>query len=315
MDSSHLLKNQLDQARSVYDLQGLDNLRRGAIEGDSKALEKTAQQFEAIFISMMLKSMRSAEDVLADENSPFNSQQVKFYRDMHDKQLASDLAGKGSLGLAELIVQQLDPQGSGVIPASIARPRANLDELSFPPNRDEHSSEVSLNSGKATKSAAFESQEDFINTLMPAAEKAAQSIGLDAKALLAQAALETGWGKYLIHSADGKNSHNLFGIKAGNGWQGDKNVVDTLEFNEGVAKQERASFRAYDSFSDAMQDYVQFVKENPRYQEALQKVTEPAQYFDSLQKAGYATDPDYAGKVMSVLKDKLFNFTSYSQQL
>ena len=124
------------------------------------------------------------------------------------------------------------------------------------------------------------------------------------KALLAQAAIETGWGQYMIHNTSGQNSHNLFGIKADLRWQGDRAMVNTIEFEEGVAATKKAPFRVYDSFADSMQDYVGFVKQNPRYEEAVKQSQSPQDYFSELQKAGYATDPDYANKVLSVFESK-----------
>ena len=98
MDQSLITQNPLELSRNANDIKGLDELRRAAQSGDSKALDEAAKQFEAIFVQMMLKSMRKAQDVMADKDSPFNSEQVKFYRDMHDTQIASDLASNGSIG-------------------------------------------------------------------------------------------------------------------------------------------------------------------------------------------------------------------------
>jgi flagellar protein FlgJ len=122
--------------------------------------------------------------------------------------------------------------------------------------------------------------------------------------LLAQAAIETGWGQYMIHNTSGKNSHNLFGIKADLRWQGDRAMVNTIEFEQGVAATKKAPFRVYDSFADSMRDYVGFVKQNPRYEEAVKQSQSPQGYFSELQKAGYATDPDYANKILSVFESK-----------
>ena len=326
MDMSAQMQSQIDQAKSAYDIKGLDNLRRGAQQGDRKALEKTASEFEAIFVHMMLKSMRAAEDVLADENSPFNSQQVKFYRDMHDQQLASDLAKNGSLGLKEVIMQQLDPEGSGVMPAGLVRSNGNLSDLNWGgATLDKNVLNNTANSGStdsttvsgqapekessrgvAYKKSAFNSPEEFIQSLFPVAEKVAGEIGLDPKALVAQAAVETGWGQHMIHSSGGQNSHNLFGIKAGRDWSGDKQVVETLEYTQGLPKKQKAAFRSYNDFQSSMQDYVQFIKDSPRYRNAVEQSAEPNAYFQQLQQAGYATDPKYAEKVMSVFNsDKL----------
>lgn len=305
-------QSQLALSRNTNDIQGLDILRQAAQNGDKGALEEAAKQFEGIFVQMMLKSMRQAQDVLVDKDSPFNSQQVMFYRDMHDKQLATDLAQNGSIGLADIIVRQLGQLGDGYMPASAMRNDGNLSSL----NRDqikhrEASLEQVMSQDEITtfnsfKASAFTDAQNFIETLYPAAKTAAQRLGIDPKALLAQAAVETGWGQHMIHTTEGKNSHNLFGIKADKRWEGDRAMVDTLEVQNGVAKSQKAPFRIYSDFSGSMQDYVNFVQGNPRYQEALKQSSEPAEYFSELQKAGYATDPDYAKKVMSVLASDRF---------
>jgi flagellar protein FlgJ len=137
-------------------------------------------------------------------------------------------------------------------------------------------------------------------------QEAAEQLGIDPKALLAQAAIETGWGQHMIHNTSGQNSHNLFGIKADRRWQGDRAIVNTIEFEQGVASTKKAPFRFYDSFADSMQDYVGFVKQNPRYEAAVKQSQSPQNYFSELQKAGYATDPDYANKVIAVFEGEQF---------
>ncbi|MFQ3199211.1 MAG: flagellar protein FlgJ [Paraglaciecola sp.] len=311
MEQSLKLQGQFDLSRNTNDIQGLDTLRRAAQSGDKGALEEAAQQFEAIFVQMMLKSMRKAQDVMADKDSPFNSEQVKFYRDMHDQQLATDMSSKGSIGLAEIIVKQLGKGTEGYTPASVIRNDGNLSNI----NRHsikavEQAQQVGLAKPVTDmlgyKESAFDSPEVFIRQLFPAAQVAARELGLDPNAMLAQAAVETGWGKYMMHNAQG-NTHNLFGIKADPRWQGDKAIVNTLEFEQGLATPKKAEFRAYSSFADAMDDYVVFVKENPRYQHALTHSAEPQRYFEQLQQAGYATDPGYANKILAVLNSAHFN--------
>lgn len=146
----------------------------------------------------------------------------------------------------------------------------------------------------------------FIQRLLPAAEQAAAKLGLEPLALIAQAALETGWGQRMFKTAQGQNSHNLFGIKASSNWQGDVAVVDTLEYRQGVAQKEKAKFRAYDSAEQSLSDYVELIQSNPRYQAALDAAGDTKAYFHKLQAAGYATDPNYAGKILSVLEGRAF---------
>ncbi|GAC15182.1 flagellar assembly peptidoglycan hydrolase FlgJ [Aliiglaciecola lipolytica] len=311
MELNNHINQQLELSRNVHDVQGIDKLRQAAQRGDKQALDEAAKQFEAIFVQMMLKSMRKAQDALADEDSPFNSQQVKFYRDMHDQQLAVDLSSRGGVGIAELIVQQLSPGENGFMPASAIRENANLANMVRQPSVDfsdptNTADSQSSQANNATKQSAFASPSEFMQTLLPHAQEIAQKIGIDPRALLAQAAVETGWGKYMIHTGSGQNTHNLFGIKADNRWQGESTAINTVEFQQGIAKQQKAQFRSYDSFADGLQDYISFVTENPRYQQALEKVSDPKAYFNALQDAGYATDPQYADKILSVLNSETF---------
>lgn len=158
--------------------------------------------------------------------------------------------------------------------------------------------EASSSAGKSV----FASAADFIETMLPMAEEAARKIGVDARYLVAQAALETGWGKSIIRQADGSSSHNLFGIKAHRGWDGDSAKVMTTEFQGGKAVKEAASFRTYDSFAQSFNDYVSFLQGNGRYEEALASTDNPEQFVRELQEAGYATDPQYARKISQIAR-------------
>ena len=321
MDLSSNAKSQLEMSRSVHDLGGLDTLRAAAKSGDQGALEEAAKQFEAIFVQMLMKSMRKAQDAMADKDSPFNSEQVKFYRDMHDQQLATDLSTKGSIGLADVIVQQMS-LNNGVMPASAVRNDANLAMLNrnaklraqTPISNDMQNKAVAYQQAQIqegpTKKAAFSSPQEFIKSLYPQAQAAAERLGISAKALIAQAAVETGWGKFMIHQGDGNNAHNLFGIKADKRWDAKKTMKHTLQFEKTLPKKHTAAFRTYDNFAESLHDYVDFVSANPRYQQALEKTAAPKEYFTELQRAGYATDPKYADKIMSV-----YNSTTMSELL
>lgn len=150
--------------------------------------------------------------------------------------------------------------------------------------------------------AAFGSKDEFIAAMLPMAEKAAEKIGVDPRYLVAQAALETGWGKSIIRQQDGTSSHNLFGIKTHNTWEGDSARVLTTEFKGGKAVKEAASFRAYDSFEHSFNDFVSFLQGNGRYEKALASTDKPEQFARELQKAGYATDPQYARKIAQIAR-------------
>ncbi|WP_429182750.1 flagellar assembly peptidoglycan hydrolase FlgJ [Aeromonas rivipollensis] len=148
----------------------------------------------------------------------------------------------------------------------------------------------------------FDSPEEFVERLMPLAKKAADKLGLSPAVLVAQAALESGWGKRVIKDGEGQMSHNLFGIKADPRWEGPKAVVSTLEYEQGVASRQKAAFRSYESFEESFNDYVDFLTSGTRYKGALAKVDSPDRYFEALQQAGYATDPQYASKLKQVLR-------------
>lgn len=149
---------------------------------------------------------------------------------------------------------------------------------------------------------AFSSQDEFVATMLPMAKQAAERIGVDPRYLVAQAALETGWGKSVMRAQDGTSSHNLFGIKAGQSWQGEQARAITSEFRNGEMVKETAQFRSYDSYQDSFHDLVTLLQSNDRYQEVLKSADNPEQFVRELQKAGYATDPDYASKISQIAK-------------
>ncbi|MGL5335201.1 MAG: flagellar assembly peptidoglycan hydrolase FlgJ, partial [Enterovibrio sp.] len=145
----------------------------------------------------------------------------------------------------------------------------------------------------------FAKPQDFVDSLLPHAKKAARALGVDPAILLAQAALETGWGKKVIAKGN-TSTHNLFNIKADPRWQGEKVTTQTLEVYGGIPVQERAAFRAYDSHAQSFDDYVDFLNNNPRYANALSQTQQPELFIRGLHQAGYATDPLYEQKVLSV---------------
>lgn len=362
----------LSSSSHFLDLGGLDSLRAQAQKDEKGALKKVAQQFEGIFVQMLMKSMRDANAVFQSD-SPLNSQYTQFYEQMRDQQLSVDLSDKGVLGLADMMVQQLSPETSHFTPASVLRDDGGMKMLhdakalnvpmqsavapaveptvvnhgvpaaiarpTFEPDRamDANSSmdidtpnrllaidtpkpswsEQSLSvvdpviSGQVLPTAAFRetqkivrfgSREEFLATLYPHAEKAAKALGTQPEVLLAQSALETGWGQKIVRGNNGAPSHNLFNIKADRRWQGDKANVSTLEFEHGVAVQQKADFRVYSDFEHSFNDFVSFIAEGDRYQDAKKVAASPTQFIRALQDAGYATDPRYAEKVIKVMQ-------------
>ncbi|CAH6798108.1 Peptidoglycan hydrolase FlgJ [Vibrio chagasii] len=287
----------------IHDIGSLDRLRQQAVNGEEgsekEALTAAAKQFEAIFTSMLFKSMRDANSSF--KSDMLNSQNEQFYRQMQDDQMASELSANGSLGLADMIVAQLsagqasdateDKVRSEGFDTSLQRPQYS--------GRSEERA-LDVQSASATKQpVSFDSPESFVTSMKPYAEKAASALGVDSSLLLAQAALETGWGSKMVKNSLG-NSNNLFNIKADRSWKGDKVATQTLEFHGKTAVKESASFRSYSSFEDSFNDYVKFLNENPRYETALQHQGNSENFIKGIHQAGYATDPNYADKVLRV---------------
>jgi flagellar protein FlgJ len=279
----------LSTARIYTDFQGLSDLRRAAKENSDEALEEVAAQFEAIFIQMMLKSMRDA----SLSEGIFDSDQSEMYMGMFDQQIALDLSSNGAFGIAEMLVQQLaNNRGNERIPIVTSQVSAI----------DKSKIEITKKQNVASE---FGSPRAFIDFMRPQAEQAANKLGIKAEILIAQAALETGWGQKIIKRTDGSSSYNLFGIKAGRSWSGESTTVSTLEYRDGVMHKEPANFRSYDSFQQSFDDYVEFVKQGAHYQQALKHDGDARRYIHSLQDAGYASDPMYAEKVIDIMDREL----------
>ncbi len=283
----------------IHDIASLDKLRQGAIgsatdEEKQEALKAAAKQFESIFTSMLFKSMRDANTTF--ESDLMKSQNQDFYRQMLDEQMASEMSDSGSLGLADMIVAQLGA-GANKDQSEITMRNAAFDtSLRMPVNSDRVNQTSAI---RASRELTFESPQQFVNKLKPYAEKAARALGVDASVIIAQAALETGWGKKVVRNSLG-SSNNLFNIKADKRWDGDKVATQTLEVYNGVPVKERADFRSYSSYQESFKDYVHFLNENPRYRVALQHKGDTKSFIHGIHQAGYATDPTYADKVLRV---------------
>jgi flagellar protein FlgJ len=276
---------QATSRQDVYtDFSSLTALRKDARKDPEASLRKVARQFESLYVKMMLKSMRDA----SPGDPMFDSDDSKVYRDMFDNQLAVQMSDHGGIGLADMLVRQLQHY----IPGS--HTSANQTGQSLP------AATPSL-PPKALP-VKFTSQAQFIEKIWPLAEKAAKELNVPAQAVMAQAALESGWGQHISQSATGVSSHNLFNIKADANWKGPKVVVDTLEFDHGVAKRQKAAFRAYASYADGFRDYVNFLKSNPRYAQALSESNSAEDFAHNLHLAGYATDPAYAHKLIDIIQ-------------
>jgi len=295
---------------AYYDFHELSSLRAQAVQAPAQAAGQVAAQFESLFMQMMVKSMRDA----TIEGGLFDSNQMDLYQSMLDQQVSLHLSNQGALGLADVLAEQWDTSQSGT-PAEEATANpytlSNYFERAVPAHTVASSPAPTAGANApATASAAPRDEGDswlpasareFVSDVWDQAVSAASQLGLDPLVLVAQSALETGWGKRVIQSLDGGSSFNLFGIKAGKGWQGDSVTVSTLEYREGLAAKEQASFRVYDSIADSFSDYVDLLTSSPRYQQALENVEDAGQFLRGLQEAGYATDPSYADKIMDVM--------------
>lgn len=260
----------------ALDSQGLDKLRLQAKKSPDQALKGAAQQFEQVFLNMMLKSMREA----TPQEGMFDNEQTKMFTGMLDQQLAQSMSAGHGVGLADIMVRQLQHSSmaaDGVAPTAGAK--------------------------SAVPSAYNENfQQDFVHKLMPHAEQASKTTGIPAHLMVGQAALESGWGRREIKMADGTNSHNLFGVKADKSWNGKVAEVMTTEYHNGVANKQVEKFRAYDSYADAFKDYAHTLSDNPRYAEVLKQGDNAQGFARALQQAGYATDPNYEDKLNRVIK-------------
>lgn len=312
--------SRIDNNTFFADFNSLANLKTQAQKDPDAALRKVAQEFEAIFINMLFKNMRSANETI--DSGLFDSSQTKQYTEMMDSQMAQSLAGSGGIGLADALVRQFQGKGSGATRADSEDGEADfLTRLSTLDTShiqavakraaQELAGNVTLDPDKSSPSVAiddvvFSSPDSFVASLWPHAKKAGEQLGVDPKAILAQAALETGWGKYPMAKDDGSPSYNMFGIKADHRWPGERALVSTLEFRSGIPKQEKAAFRAYGSFAESFEDYARFLQTGDRYKNALQVGGDAANFAASLQQSGYATDPKYAEKISNILSSKWF---------
>lgn len=280
-------------SNAYTDLAALNQISIKGREDTAEGLKQVAKQFEAMFLNMMLKSMRESNKAFS-EGSYLNSNEMEFYQQNFDDQMSVHLSEGKGMGLADSLYRQLLNQ----FDVKEKQPQDSEKEPPKTPIMDTIQKVGDLVTGITEQ---FSSPAEFIERLYPAAKKAAARIGVDPEVLLAQSALETGWGKKIVRDQSGNSSHNLFGIKADPSWRGDNAVTSTVEYANGVAQREQASFRHYQSYQHSFDDYVEFLQSNPRYQPALESADSAQDFAEKLQQAGYATDPIYAEKISAVL--------------
>jgi len=291
-----------DTASSGFalDAKNLNALKRQAHaggDGQKQALKQAAKQFEAVFMNMLLKSMRDT----MPKDGMLESDTTRTYTSMFDQQLSQKLADKG-VGLADMIVKQLDKRT--VDPASVV-PQSGTTSTLQKLKSATAAANASPTVGKTIAAPLSGAPKDFVQARWADAQAAGEATGVPAQFILGQAALESGWGRRDIKNADGSTSHNLFGIKATGNWKGATVDAVTTEFVGGVARKVTEKFRAYSSYAESFADYARLLTSNPRYAGTLKAGTDAAQFATNLQQAGYATDPLYAKKLTSVIQQTL----------
>lgn len=320
-------------SKLAIDAKSINDLHLMAKQKPDETLHKAAQQFEALFMHMLLKSMREA----TPKDGLFDSQQTQFVTQMYDQQLAQHISTRG-MGIADMMVKQLTRASNPAeSESSINKTNAILTTINsihhsslvkneHPNDRSRQlwsNSQISFNTGAplGIKNYFFEelpaisqaevqrrrlpnNSENFVDKLLPHAITVSQSTGIPPHFMLAQAALESGWGKHEIRHANNTPSYNLFGIKAGVSWKGGVVETVTTEYVGGVPQKMIEKFRAYNSYAEAFNDYAKLLLDNPRYAKVL-KSTDAATFANGLQRAGYATDPLYAEKLIRILNSEI----------
>jgi flagellar protein FlgJ len=285
----------------AFDANSLNQLKFSSKSDSPEAIMAVAKQFEAVFVNMMLKSMRDA----TPQESMFDNEQSRTFTAMLDQQLSQSIASKG-IGLADVLARQLSKTGvtPGANPdqddgVSAALPYNNA---LLPQKAVQMYTDPDQRNGNSNTASGNGNADAFQDMMAPHANEASRTSGIPANYMLGQAALESGWGKRMIRGTNGENSFNLFGIKATAGWTGKTVDAVTTEYVNGVKQTRVEKFRAYDSYADSFKDFANLISSNPRYGNAMSNLHDVNAYAQGLQNGGYATDPDYASKLISVIR-------------
>ena len=329
------------KAEFFLNFQQFGDMKLGARNNSNDAGQAVAQQFEGLFVQQMLAAMRSAANLDTSQDSSY----MDFYQEMYDKQLAQSIAKQGGLGIAELILQNmpdnknLTDDGAELVDTAtvpdldlrrvkvmMLEPGTTAHKTEFVPDANVGPAMVPVEAETETSTARtskvmdddfaevsrieransrWQDPGNFVADILPQAQLAADTLGVSARLLIAQSALETGWGRHAMKLDDGRSSNNLFGIKAGPEWRGSSLQKASLEFRDGVLQNQVSSFRIYASPAQSFADYVEFIRTNPRYQQALEMAGDDQAYIREIHKAGYATDPQYADKVLNILNGEV----------
>lgn len=313
---------------STLDPASLNALKHEAAQRPDAAIHKAAQEFEALFVQMLLKQMRQMSLKSDDPASSIDSGSTQTYESLFDQQMSRVLSGanpangassgsSGStqrgLGLADIIARQLSRQtgdaattpAQGQASSTVAQTPSTLAFAARPVAASVSMTSptvAALASPDATAAAGSNDVKTrFIQRFLPIARKIEAQTGIAAEHLLSQAALESGWGRREIRAADGSPSYNLFGIKATSGWSGESVAAATTEYagERKMAVTER--FRAYDSYEASFADWAKLISSSPRYQAVASRGASATDFAFGLQRAGYATDPRYGDKLLNVI--------------
>jgi peptidoglycan hydrolase FlgJ len=289
--------------RFALDTQGFDSLRAKVAASPQQGARMAAKQFDATFITMMLKSMRDA----TPQDGPLDSRDGDQFTSMMDEQMAQQMSNKG-IGVADAMLKQL-MNNAGMQTEGVGSSNPALDALTKAFGNAQANGSLASGTGYSRNSAltpqlrgdGTANVDSFVDKLAASAQAASESTGVPARFIIGQAALESGWGKREIMKSNGETSHNVFGIKATKDWTGKTVTTVTTEYRNGQPQRVVEKFRSYDSYNEAMADYAQLLKNNPRYAQVLNGSHDAAGFALGMQRAGYATDPHYAKKLMSIM--------------
>jgi flagellar protein FlgJ len=273
---------------AVNSTSSLDTLRASAAKDPKAAVREAAKQFEGLFMQQLMKSMRDATMA----SGMLDNSGTQMGTEMLDAQFATQMTGLPG-GLADAIARQLERQMGGAATVAPLPPAAPAGAATVPGADD------------AAPGRMSSQQLGFVQEHTAAARAAQAQTGIPAAFMVAQAAHESGWGQRQIRHADGTSANNLFGIKAGGGWNGPVAEITTTEYVDGAARKVTAKFRAYASPAESFADYARLMKSSPRYSEVLANATSARGFAAGLQRAGYATDPGYADKLTRVINTTL----------
>ena len=284
-------------ANTYTDLNGLAALKNAP--RSPEAVRAVSQQVEALFLQMMLKSMREASDAAGEPAS----NEMSMYQDMFDKQVALTLSKHQDLGIARLFERQLGgpPATPPARSPAASVPSGSAPSASRPGPSPSRADADGRSAAPSTSAVTAQHAARFVEQVLPTIQRAARTLGINPLGLLAQAALETGWGQRMPRTADGSPSLNLFGVKAGGEWSGARAVAETVEFAGGLAVQRRTTFRAYGSIGESVSDFANLLANSPRYREAVAAGSNVQAYIDGIARSGYATDPAYGIKLNEIL--------------